>query len=313
MARKPNAAPPPVLPNGHDTTGTENDGTDIEVIEGDGTGTEAAEKQAIDPGVEALQRQLDEQKRRADAAEAERDRERAERNKDSQVIADSRLLVIDSTIATNESKKADIMRRMKEAKEAGDYDAETTAAAELAEVTLDLKQAKLGKDRLEQQIEQAKNQPESSGDRFEDWARENNIHPKSKDWLRGHMDYLTDDVKNAELLLAHKKAVRDGVPLNTPAYFEAIETNLGLRGAPSEQEEEVEERQTSAPTAPVSRSATPMGGRRVTDVAGITDLGNGKYRVSKEVAEAAQIAGVTVKEYVAEAMKLKRGSDGQLH
>lgn len=314
--RSKNAAPPPVLANGHDKEGETDadivvDETgDTEIVDG---GTPAAPAAEIDPGVESLKEQLAASERRRIAAETEAARLAGERNKDQAVISDSRLLVIESTIQTNETKKSEIMRRMKDAKEAGDYDAETNAAAELAEVTLDLKQAKMGKDRLENEIEEAKTnpKPQTSGDPLEDWlGTQTKMGEQSKRWLREHRDYVEDPEKNAELTLAHTRAVKAGHKENSPGYFAAIETELGLGDEP--------EAETPAPrrgaevVAPVGRSGQAPA-RVASPIPGITVLGPNKYRVTKEIAEAAQMSGVTVKQYVEEALKLQRGSDGQLH
>jgi hypothetical protein len=301
--------------NGADLeAGTEVDGTEV-VVEGEpGASGGAAPAEVVDPGVKALQEQLDAEKRRREAAEREAEALRTERGRDQKAVVDSRLLVIDSTIQTNETKKASILSRIREAKEAGDIDAELAATDELSQVNIDLKQAKLGKERLEQQIEEA-GEPQSEGDKFEAWADQNRIHPKSRAWLREHMDYVTDSYKNAELTLAHQKAVRAGLALNTPEYFEAIETNLGLRGGSEEQGETEEETEVrggvSALAAPVSRAAPPS--RQSVSVPGITVLGPGKYKVTKEIAEAAAMSGISTKEYVEQALKLQRGPDGQLH
>ncbi len=316
--RTKNAAPPPVLANGHDKEGeTEadivvDDTGETEIVDG---GTPAAPAAAVeDPGVASLKEQLETSERRRIAAEAEATRLAGERNKDQAVISDSRLLVIESTIQANEAKKTEILRRKREAKEAGDYDAETTADDELTQVNIDLKQAKLGKDRLENEIEDAKANPKpvSSGDPLEDWlGTQTKMGEQSKRWLREHRDYVEDPEKNAELTLAHTRAVKAGHKENTPGYFAAIETELGLDGE-SAAEVVPAGRRAAEVVAPVGRSGQAPA-RQASPIPGITVLGPNKYRVSKEIAEAAQMSGVTVKQYVEEALKLQRGSDGQLH
>jgi hypothetical protein len=314
--RTKNPTPPPALPNGHDPEIAESE-ADI-VVDGvpdvDVGGAETQRAAEVDPGVAELRSQLEASERRARNAEAEAARLASERNKDQAVLTDSRLLVIESTITSKETEKAAIMRRMKDAKEAGDYDAETNAAAELAEVTLDLKQAKLGKDRLENEVEEAKTRPaQTSADPLENWlGQQTKMGEQSKAWLREHRDYVEDPEKNAELTLAHTRAVKAGHKENSPGYFAAIETELGLNDAPEAETETVPERRGAEVVAPVGRSGqAPL--RQASPIPGITVLGPNKYRVSKEIAEAAQMSGVTVKQYVEEALKLQRGSDGQLH
>lgn len=317
--RQKNPTAPQVLVNGHDAdTQREDDSTVIEV---DGADSGEADKLdidasgAVDPGVAALQAQLDEQKRRADAAEAEAERLRNERQATDKVLTDSRLLVIESTISSKEAAKAAVIQRLKDAKESGDTDAEITATDELQQLNLDLKTAKLGKDRLEQQLEETKAAP---ADKLEQWFEANNIGRASRDWLRAHPDYLEDEVKNAELTLADRTARRAGLKPNTPEYFAHIEERLGMRGdkqdEPEAGAEPVQQQRAAAPapSAPVSRGAGP-GGARATSVRGITETAPGKYRVTAEIAEAAAMSGISVADYVKEALKLQRGSDGQLH
>lgn len=324
MPRLKNPPAPPVLANGHDREEPNPDaGIVIDEPVSETTDTDAPEPRqapAEDPGVQALRDQLKSKERENAELQSRLSTTQAERRKDQETLTDSRLAVIESTIQTNETKRDSIAKRIREAKEAGDYDAETAAQVELAEVTLDLKQAKMGKDRLETEIEESKAAPaapiaQTEEERFTAWADANKVAPESRTWLRGHMEYLTDNYKNAELQLAHQKAIRAGETPNSKGYFEAVEHELGLddEEEPPVTERRTVSRETSAPSAPVSRSTSPAGGARVSDVPGITHLGGDKYRVSKEVAESAEMAGVPIKKYIAEALKLKRGPDGQLH
>lgn len=327
--RQKNPTPVAPLVNGHDDPSAPGSGApDIEVIEeAGGTSTGAPAAGGVqDEGVASLQEQLEAERRRAAALEQERDRLAAERAKDQQSITDSRLLVIDGTIKTKESEKAGIMQRLRDAKEGGDYDAEVKAQDELSQINIDLRQAKLGKDRLEHEIEEAKAAPvpQTEDERMEAWFEQNKVGHPSRRWLREHRDYLTDAVKNAELTRAHHIAVRGGHQPNSDGYFEAIETELGLREAeglapppPPQPERQVAERQLAPPAAPVSRGVgMGSGGKEV--YPGIMQTGQGKYTIlnneaGRQVREAAEMSGVTVAEYIREAIKLQRGPDGQLH
>lgn len=320
MARTPNAKPPaPVVANGHDAS------ADVEVIEGDGASVEVVEAQpgheqeAVDPGIAEMRRQLDEANARADAATAERDRLAGERRQDATEIADNRLLVIDSTISTKETEKREWTAKKIAAKEAGDYQAEVDADDHLQGLNIDLRQAKLGKARLSHEIEEAKagdgqqQEPGADGDPVERFIRENNTHPKAATWLRNHRDYAVGDPqKNNELVRSHHAALGRGLVMNSDAYFKALEEELGMR---QPEEETTETRPAphvaATPSAPVTRTSAPGGGRTIAE--GIVELAPGKYRVSAEVKEAAAMSGVTITEYIEEAKKLVRGSDGQLH
>lgn len=330
--RQRNATPPAPQVNGHDEAPDKPDivveGIEPEVDGADTIPEVAAATPAPDPGIDSLQEQLENERRRAAAAEAEVQRLNSERAKDHTAIADSRVLVVDASIKTKEGDKAVILAKIKDAKEAGDYDAEVAALDELNNVNLDLRNLALGKDRLEQQLEAAKHQP-SPDDAAKEWIdQQANMGEASKRWLREHLDHLTDPVKNAKLGYAHQLALREGHAANSPGYFEALERELQIGATAATEDETVADprptpppaptpqRQTTPPAAPVSRGTQPGGEREV--FPGIVQTGPGKFRLlnnehGRAVREAAEMSGLTVAEYTAQAIKLQRGSDGQLH
>lgn len=312
--RQRGAAAPVIEINGTSETGIEVDagagGEDTIVVEGEVSGNGAA----APDGVEELRRQLEEQRSARENAERERDQLRQARQQDQVEVADSRLLVIDSAITTKEGELSAVKAKIKTALEAGDYDAQVEGQAELAQITLDLKQARTGKARLEHEIEEGKTA--ATADPLEKLVADNNMHPKAAAWLRSHRNYFDDKGLNDKLMKANFYALGEGAELNSERYFELLETKLGLRGAPEVQQEQQFEqqptRQTLAPSAPVTRSApqTTVG----TEVyPGVVFLGGDKYRVSAAVREIAEASGITVKQYIENAQKLSRGPDGQMH
>jgi hypothetical protein len=267
-----------------------------------------------DDGVEELRRQLQEQQQAREAAERERDQLRQARQQDQHEIADSRLLVIDSAITTKEGELAAIKGKLQTAMEAGDYTAQVDAQAELAQVTLDLKQARQGKARLENEIEEGKSN--ATADPLEKLIADNNMHPKAAGWLRSHRSYFDDGALNKKLMQANFYALGEGAELNSERYFELLETKLGLRGGGEVQQEQQFEqqpaRQASIPSAPVTRSA-PQSTVGAEIYPGVVHLGGDKYKVSQAVREIAEASGITVKQYIENAQKLQRGPDGQMH
>lgn len=309
--RQRNASPPKPFANG---AGGAGHGDDPEIIvEGDAT-TEVVIDDAggADEGVESLRAQLQSEREKREAAEARAAELATERSKDQQVITDSRLLVIESTIQTKQGQKEALIKRIKEAKEAGDIDAETTAVDELQMVNIELRQATLGKDRLEQEIKDGT--AKGGGDAIAAYTKD--MPPRSAQWIRDHPDYVTDQDKQSDLVAAHYSALSKKLVPNSTAYFEHIEQELGMRdsddGGQQEQrrEEPATRRTLTPPAAPVSRAGF-SGPREI--FPGITETAPGKFNVTKEVAEAAAISGVTVAEYIERARGLKRGPDGQLH
>ncbi len=319
MARQPNAKPVAPVLNGHDDTAT------IE-IDGDGSNEPTVEvgdqgAATVDPGIETLRKQLDEANARAANAERERDTLASARRTDQAEVADHRLLVIDSTITAKETEKRELQAAKIAAKEAGDYAAEVDADDKLQQLNIDIRQAKVGKSRLEHEIEQTKSTGRTAGgadggDPLEEYIASANMHPRAATWLRAHREYAEDPEKNAELVLAHTRA-KSRHALNSDGYFTALEEELAkfeptVEAADTGQQQQEEQTERRAPSAPVSRAAGMGGGGKLI-AEGITDLGGGKYRVSPQVAEAAAFSGITIEEYIAEAKKLTRGTDGQLH
>lgn len=320
---------PPVAPqvNGHDAEADielnanagEGNGDAPEIIEGDATSGDSA-----DEGIEALRQQLADEKRRREEAEAAAATLRNQSQQQQREVVDNRMLVLDATIQRQEGEKANIIAELKAAKERGDYDAEAAATDKLSQINIDLKQTKLGKSRLEADLEDGGGQEQqrqttqqrSSGDPLEDFIAQNRLHPRAGNWLRNHRDYAEDPVKNAELTRAHHLALRSGAALNSDAYYEALETELGLRQAPDDDGGQQEQRQPPPrsngmpPAAPPSRAGGMGGGGREI-MQGITDLGNGKYRTTPAIRQFAESIGMTVQEYVAQAVALK--NEGQIH
>lgn len=52
-----------------------------------------------------------------------------------------------------------------------------------------------------------------------------------KAWIGDHPEFLSDPTFNADVMSAHYAAVKDGIKLDTPEYFEFIEERVGLREA----------------------------------------------------------------------------------
>lgn len=109
--------------------------------------------------------------------------------------------------------------------------------------------------------------PRAASDPVEQNIAAMQVPDGAKQWLRGHKEYLTDPRKNAELGLAHFKALDEAggeSHMGTPRYLEALEGQLGLRKATTEPEPVPQPQRRSMPvSAPVSRDVpTPTGQRQ---------------------------------------------------
>lgn len=86
------------------------------------------------------------------------------------------------------------------------------------------------------------------------------LTPISANWVRNNPQFVTDPRLNRKMIRAHEDAVDDGIAPDTPAYFAAIESKLGVsKAAPSNDTgdqfaSKVTQRRDAAPAAaPVSR------------------------------------------------------------
>lgn len=59
--------------------------------------------------------------------------------------------------------------------------------------------------------------------------RISHLPEKAKAWLRAHPEFITDNIRNGDIANAHLDliAIKGTVPFS-PAYFEQIETKLGV-------------------------------------------------------------------------------------
>jgi len=79
----------------------------------------------------------------------------------------------------------------------------------------------------------------------------------SADWVRRNPQFVTDQRLNRKMIRAHEDAVDDGIAVDTPAYFAAIEAKLGVSKTTDTGDQyaaKVTQRRDAAPAAaPVSR------------------------------------------------------------
>jgi hypothetical protein len=114
---------------------------------------------------------------------------------------------------------------------------------------------------LESWIEQNKNRPvpqpqvQEIADPVERLAVQ--LSSASAQWVRSHPEFATDERKFRALVAAHNLADSEGVPLDTPAYFERVEGLLGIGRVQTNGSAPARQVQPSA--APVSRAPNGAG------------------------------------------------------
>jgi hypothetical protein len=118
----------------------------------------------------------------------------------------------------------------------------------------------------------------------------------SAEWVRRNPQFVTDPRLNRKMIRAHEDAVDDGIAVDTPEYFAAIEAKLGVAKTAETGDQyaaKVVQRRDAAPAAaPVSRG-TSTGSKNV-------------MRLTAAQREAAKDMGYSDKEYAELRMQLIR-------
>jgi hypothetical protein len=251
--------------------------TDQDIIV-DVADTKQTQRKSSDDPIETLKAQLAEKeaenaslKQRATTAEsvagqasqratvAETEAQQARRE-----AAASTKTTVESGIAAAKAERDAAREALESAFESGDKKALGDAQIRIATAAADLAMLEQAKAELPAAPEarQQPQRPAAPTDQTEQWI--SNLSPRSQTWIRGHMDYATDQRKNAKVVSAHHDAMAEGLQPDSDAYFEHLEQFLGIKQKPGTQERQqptngaqpTTQRRPSAPTAPV----TPTGG-----------------------------------------------------
>ena len=182
--------------------------------------------------------------------------------------AESTKTTIESGIAAAKAEAQAAQESLTAAGEAGDWKALAQAQRRLSRAEAELVQLETAKDALPTRAE-PKSEPrqhQAPNDPVEAFI--NSRTAPTQAWLRAHRDYLTDPKKNAKMQAAHFDAEAEGIPLDSPQYFEHVEKFLGLRKPEmteqkpngGQQQQQQSQRRPTAPVAPVTSSGGGMSG-----------------------------------------------------
>ena len=220
---------------------------------------------------------------RADAAERARLAAQQQAEQTAQRAQLSEVALIDSSIASAQAELEAQREAYVRAAEAGEF-------GKMGEIQVKIARAASALDRLEGQkstievrsAEGSVREPlaTSAEDKFL-----GQFTPAAQSWLRQHRDcwppeYGGDRTKHNKMLAGHYDAQAQNIPLNSPEYFELIESHLGSAGGTyttasakvdptharqhTSRAAEVSQADTSrrqaVPAAPVSRDAVDAGG-----------------------------------------------------
>lgn len=183
--------------------------------------------------------------------------------------AESTKTTIESGIAAAKAEAQAAQESLTAAGEAGDWKALAQAQRRLSRAEAELVTLEQAKDTLPARSER-KAEPQqrtAQNDPVEDFINSRTVPTQA--WLRAHRDYLTDPKKNAKMQAAHFDAEAEGIPLDSPQYFEHVEKFLGLRkpemteqkpNGGQQQQQTHSQRRPTAPVAPVTPSGGGMSG-----------------------------------------------------
>jgi hypothetical protein len=196
-------------------------------------------------------------------------------------IADSQLGGVSAGIAAAEAEATAAEQAYAAAMEAGNFAEAAKAQRRMSRAEaegLRLTEAKndIEARKVERRIEadtRPQPQPQQIDDPVERLARQST--QRTADWIRAHPDWIRDQKKAAKLTAAHWNAVAEGITQDSDAYFDYVETSVGLRSSDGVVPVKAHTRRVSPPVAPVAsgNSGASQGGQEV--------------RLSKKEAEAA--------------------------
>lgn len=162
-----------------------------------------------------------------------------------------------NAIGAQQSELESAKRDLKAAGASQDWDALAEAQSRLSGAQAQIVNLENGKSAFDARREDVKPRVEE---------RSTPQLPKTaSDWLESHPEYKVG-VKNAQIGYVHRLVVeQEGREAFSPAYFESVETHLGIRKPPDETEPEPQPQRRSPPvSAPVSRESTNLSTGRST-------------------------------------------------
>jgi len=264
---------------------------------------EAPAKSDIEDGLEALKKQLEDEKRakadsdrRASEAQQREAMARQQALEASNRAQDSDLSLLNNSIAQRQQAADYLESQYEAALQAGDTRAAAQIQRKLARNEAELLQIEQGKAALEtapRQREVPQQQPQRYADPVDAFASQ--LSPRSADWVRSHPEYARDPRKNQEMIAAHQLAVARGHEADTDAYFQAVESVLGLNQQQETPRAAPERRQAPPPTAPSSRQGGTPG-----------SSSPNRVRLTSEEVEMAEILGQTPEEYARHKVALQK-------
>ncbi len=205
---------------------------------------------------------------RAAQAEAEANRRAAEADTARKAVTESNISAVDSAIAAAQAEAEGAARDQEAAMVGGNFKLAAELGRKAARAEARIERLEEGKaDLAQRKAEPAKadgGRTPAQSDPFEQVV--SNATPRAQKWLRAHPTYVTDPELSAHANLAHARALKNGFIVDSDAYFDFCEKELGLKPqeqapAPKDEPKPKQERAKAMAAAPVSRDGNPSGGQ----------------------------------------------------
>lgn len=255
--------------------GTQVAGTDgvAVVVENGATQTLLSDDPLV--GMEEMRRQLAESEERTrianqsaaahqqQTADAER-RAREARTEAARVGAlndEGQYNQITAALAANESQLESLQQQKAAALESGDYTKTAAIDASMGKVTARIVSLENGKVAIEEvrksrpPVDPNQQQQLSQAEINEQYLR--TLVPKSQEWIRNHPQFFADESFRNRVLAAAQYAqnIKNLSP-NEQAYYDSIETDLGMKAATHPSAAQPEPHTPAAPATPASPTST---------------------------------------------------------
>jgi hypothetical protein len=278
--------------------------TIIDDVNENKTETKVADNDSQTPedGIAELKARLEDEKKLRLEAETRAHQAQQVVSRANIEVQDSNLHLINGAIDKLKRESTYLKSNFKEAMAAGDYDAAAQAQEIMSLNAAKLLQLQNGKSSLEERLANPQPVTPQSNDPVERVAA--TLSPKSAAWIRAHPQCITDQRMYQKMVGAHNIAMADGYAVDSDAYFNAIESQLGFRRA-AEMSDGGEDVTLSAASAPVQKRTAPAAAPTTRTASG-TPSKSQVVRLSAEMREMASMMGMSPEDYAKNMVALKR-------
>jgi hypothetical protein len=257
-------------------------------------------------GIEDLKRNYEELKQAAERdrqarLEAERAAYEAQvaAQNDRMNAAAANYQSIKDGISFLKGRESQVLEAWKEAKSLGDYSREADLQREMYGMQQTLERLEGKKAQFENFFQRPPEPvaPPQPIDPVEAFAQQQT--PATAAWVRRNRDFIADETNKHLIASAHHRALADGYEKDTPAYFRAIEEEIGIR-KPSrrverdEDDEDYDRRPSARRSAPPPAAPVSRGGTR-----------KGAVTLNAAERDAAEVSGLSYEEYYRQQQKIK--------